>query len=340
MITAAIFLAVVLLAALCGYGIVMLLLPEEYRDEFGFVLMVPVGYSFYSWVAFNVSGTLQIPGHEATILALAIVAFLGLVSLLRRRPTAEMVRGLWPVLPLGLVATAVALWPLFVVGAETYLGAVNPDYMATLVDIHYLETHPLRAQPLSKTMYSYSYVKNVMGGIGISARFGSTYFAMLVRYLLDIPHRTALTTCIGFFIFCMSPSVYFMARVAFGLRRRAALIAAALIVLASPVTLSFVYFYVGQNSGMGVLPMVLTLAYVAVRRPGVRSVLLATLMVNCLYVMYTAMVPYALAPSASWPSTSSSRAVFPGARPSAWPAGSWGRASSSTPGSCPSSPSP
>jgi hypothetical protein len=296
MVTVAIFLAVILLAALCGYGLVMLLLPDEYRDEFGFLLMAPVGYCFYSWVAFNLSGTLQVPGRDTTILSLAVVAFLGLVSLLRRRPTAAMVRGLWPVLPLGLVAACVSLWPLFVVGAETFLGAVNPDYMATLVDIHYLETFPLRAQPLSKTMYPYSYVKNVMGGIGISARFASTYFAMMVRYVLGIPHRTALTICIGFFIFCLSPSVYFMARVAFGLRRRAALIAAALIVLLSPVTLSFVYFYVGQNSGMGVLPMVLTLAYVAVRRPGVRSVLLATLMVSGLYVMYTAMVPYALAP--------------------------------------------
>ena len=34
MATAGLFLAVVLVAGLCGYGIVSLLLPEEYRDEF------------------------------------------------------------------------------------------------------------------------------------------------------------------------------------------------------------------------------------------------------------------------------------------------------------------
>ncbi|PYQ45080.1 MAG: hypothetical protein DMF77_05350 [Acidobacteria bacterium] len=296
MATAGLFLAVVLVAGLCGYGIVSLLLPEEYRDEFALLLMPPVGYCFYSWVAFDVSGSFVLPGYDVTIIALAVVAFLGLASLVHRRPTMAMVRGLWPTLPVSLAATAIGLWPLFAVGATTFLGAVNPDYTATLVDLHYLETHPVQAAPPSRTQYTYSYFHNVMGGIGVAARFGCSYFVMMVRALLGLPHRTALTVCIGLFLFCMSPSVYFMARVAFGLRRRAALIAAALIMLLSPVTMSFVYSYVGQNSGLGVLPAVITLAYVAVRRPGFRTVLLATLMVNGLYVMYTAMVPYVLAP--------------------------------------------
>jgi len=54
---------------------------------------------------------------------------------------------------------------------------------------------------------------------------------LLVKTVLRRPHRTALTLCIAFFIFNLSLSVYFMARAAFGLSRRAALIAAPLYAL-------------------------------------------------------------------------------------------------------------
>src|SRR5688572_23053354 len=132
--TALLFLGVILIAGGCGFGIVCLLLPDEYRDEFGFVLMPVVGYCFYSWVAFNLSGTFQIPGYDVTVATASVMALLGLLALLRRPPTRAMVKGMWPTLPLCLGGVCLALWPLFVVGAETYLGAVNPDYTATLFD--------------------------------------------------------------------------------------------------------------------------------------------------------------------------------------------------------------
>lgn len=293
--TAGLFLLVILVAGVCGFGVVNLLLPDEYREEFAFLIMPPIGYGFFSWIAFTLSGALQIPGRAAILAALVAVCVLALIALVSRPPTWPMVRGSLPTLTVSLLATGCALWPLFYVGAATFLGAVNPDYTATFFDIHFLRKSPLVAS-VPYSVESYSYFESVAGRIATSARFGSSYFVLLVWELFRIPPRTALTVCIGVFISCLPSSLYFLARTAFGLSRRTALLAAVLVLVAAPVSMSYVYFYVGQNSGMGVLPLVLALLYLAVTRPSGKLVLLATLVVNSLYIMYTAMVPYAAGP--------------------------------------------
>jgi hypothetical protein len=293
--TLGLFALTVLVAYLCGYGPVMLLLPNEYRHEFMFVLMPPIGYCTYSWFAFTLSGTLGLTGAQVTAIAAPIFILLALAAVFVRRPPWPSVRQVASALGLSVVTMVCILWPLFYVGAETYLGAVNPDYTATLYDIHFLESHPVSAG-ITKYTDSYGYFTDVAGGVGASARFGSSYFVLLVDHVLSVPMRTALTLCIGLFVFCLPLSVYFMARAAFGFSRRAAVTASALIGISAPASLSYIYFYVGQNSGLGVLPAVLALLYLVVTRPSWGTLALATLPLNGLYVMYTGMVPYAIAP--------------------------------------------
>jgi hypothetical protein len=281
-------------ATACGYGVVTLLLPEEYRD-LGFVIMPALGYTVYSWLAFTLSGAFDLPGYATTWLSAALLLVLGAASFFLRRRARPRLGEMALAFPVSALASLAMLWPLFYVGAQTYLGSVNPDYMATLRDLDYLEEHSLTEVKREHTN-TYSHFYNLAGTAAKSARFGSSYFVILVKRALGIPLRPAQTVCIGFLMLCVPLSLYFMARAGLGFNRRAALIASALVAVSGPMTMSYVYFYLGQNSGLGVLPAVLTLLYLAVVRPSGRLLTLATLAVSGLYVVYTGIFPYAVAP--------------------------------------------
>jgi len=288
------FLLTLVIAYFCGYGVVRLLLPEEYLQEFAFVIMPPVGYCVFSWMVFNTSGSLNLPGQKAVIISLMVASVLAVLGFFRK-PRQPIFKGIRRALPLSLCVMIFLLWPLFYVGSDTFLGAVNPDYTATFLDLHYLKDYSLTEEKVRENN-SYSYFSSVAGTVSKSARFASCYFVLLVESLLPISMRSALTLSIGVFLFCLPLSVYFMARVAFGFGTRAAVMSCCLIGISGPIAMSYVYFYVGQNSGLGVLPVVLACLYLLVTKPSWRILVLSTLLVNSLYVMYAAMVPYAAAP--------------------------------------------
>jgi hypothetical protein len=295
--TLGLFAATVLLAAACGYGIVTWLLPAEWQEEHAPILMAPVGYAVYSWFAFTLSGTFDLSGRATTAIAGVVFLAVGLSAWWKRGRFAPSRRALPRVVGLSATAMLFTLWPLFYMGADTYLAAVNPDFTATLVDLHFLEDHPLDADPTGKPDTD-SYFHSVVGTLGKSARFGCSYFALLTHAVLRVPMRTALTLCVAAFVFCIPLSVYFFARVGLGLSRRAAALASAFVGTSAATTMSYVYFYVGQNSGLGVLPVALTLLYLAFRSPSWRLCALATLVLNGLYCTYTGMFLYAVAPAA------------------------------------------
>jgi hypothetical protein len=297
--TVVLFATVLLLAVLCGYGVVRLLLPEEYQQEFGWVIMPPVGYCVFSWVTFTLSGSFNLSGNAAAWVSLAILTLLaGFGWWIHRQRAVSKSLLAGPLRALGLSGPMLVcvLWPLFYVGAETYLAAVNPDYIATFFDLHHLKGSSLSAETVSH-QNSYSYFETLAGNLSKSARFSSGYFVLLIDLVLPIATRTSLTLCIGLFMFSLPLSVYFMARTAFGLNPRAACLTSAWTGISGCVTMSFIYFYVGQNSGLGVLPTVLTLAFLLVTTPSWRTVVFATLMLNGLFAMYAGMLPYAAAPA-------------------------------------------
>jgi len=297
--TVGLFTAVLLLAVLCGYGVVRLLLPKEYQQEFAWVIMPPVGYCVFSWLTFTLSGSFNLSGNAAawsSLVMLTLLAVFGWWTYRRSAVSKSSLAG--PLRAVGLSGPMLicVLWPLFYVGAETYLAAVNPDYIATFFDLHHLKGSSLSAETASH-QNSYSYFETLAGNLSKSARFSSGYFVLLIDLLLPVVTRTSLTLCIGLFMFSLPLSAYFMARVAFGLNPRAAWLASAWTGISGCVTMSLIYFYVGQNSGLGVLPTVLTLAFLLVTNPSWRIVVFATLMLNGLFAMYAGMLPYAAAPA-------------------------------------------
>ena len=180
--TLVLFAAVVVLALVCGYGIVRLLLPDEYQQEFAWVLMPPIGYCFYSWLAFTLSGTFNLSGNATVLFSLGVVVLLaGIGFFIHKRKDLgdkgqRQAIAAW-LLPLPLLL--VMLWPLFYVGAETYLAAVNPDYIATFFDLHHLKEHSLNADAAPHEN-SYSYFATLAGNLSKSARFASATMVALL----------------------------------------------------------------------------------------------------------------------------------------------------------------
>jgi len=297
--TLVLFATVLLLSGLCGYGVVRTLLPRQYQQEFGWVIMPPTGYCVFSWLTFTTSGTFDLSGNAAAWTSLTILTLLaGFGWWVHRRSGIPPSFRAGPLRAFALSSPILVcvLWPLFYIGADTYLAAVNPDYIATFFDLHHLKSSSLSAET-APVQNSYSYFETLAGNLSKSARFSSGYFVLLVDLVLGIPTRTSLTLCIGLFLFCLPLSVYFMARVAFGLNPRAACLSSAWAGVSGCVAMSFVYFYVGQNSGLGVLPTVLTLAFLLIVHSSWRTVVFATLMLNGLFAMYAGMLPYVVAPA-------------------------------------------
>ena len=101
---------------------------------------------------------------------------------------------------------------------------------------------------------------------------------------------------IGLFIFCLPLAVYFMVRVAFGQTRTVGISSSLLIGLSGSVALSYLYFYVGQNSALAITPLLLTSLYLLITRFSLRMLLLSTILLNSFVVMYVGMLPYAVGP--------------------------------------------
>ncbi|MBI2756927.1 MAG: hypothetical protein HYX52_09490 [Chloroflexi bacterium] len=230
-------------------------------------------------------------------LGLALLLVVGMLSYWRVRPRdswRDVASGLGLAALLSGTAAIVILWPLFYVGADTYLGAVNPDYFASFRDNYYLGDNPITATGAEAN--SYAPFVSQAGNIRLSARFSSALFAMLLESLLRVPPRTALTLAIGIFVVCLPLTVFFMVRVALGGSMSVARLSAVLIGLSGPVAMSYIYFYVGQNSALSMTPLLLTVLFILITKPSVKILLFSAVLLSSMVVMYMGMLPYAVAP--------------------------------------------
>ena len=294
--TAAYFTLSFLVAFVCGYGVVRFLLPMEYQ-EYRFGISAPIGYCVCSWFMFVISGTFGVTVERMTWIAFVCLSALSLAALFyapARERWGDVVRGAGSVFLLSATMLVVILWPLFYVGAETYLGAVNPDYFSSLQDNGYLKNHSTVDR--TREYDTYVPVSYGAGALLPSARFSSSTFGILLETLLGLPGRTALTLAIAVFLYCLPFSVYFMARVAFCQPKAVARLSAVLMGLSGCIAMSYLYFYVGQNSALGIAPLLLTVLFILVTRPSVRILSLAALLVVSVFLMYGAMLFYVGAP--------------------------------------------
>lgn len=292
--------AIWLLSWLMGLGIVKALLPEDLERRYGTLITPTVGYLAFSFFSFTISASLRIGAPTASWIVLALLCAAGIASQLRREWRVEpraIAADLWLTLTLILPMALVTLLSFFRFGAQTYLGAVNPDYFAGVVDNYFLAQGNSVASFTSATTDTHYPIPYIAGHLSVSARFGAGMFGILAHQVLHAPQRTALTLVIAFFLLSLPLTLYFMCRVVMLLEHRAAVLAAWLVGLSAPVAMSYLYFYVGQNSGLPALPLALAACFLMLVRPGWRTLLFAALLGNALFVNYFAMLPYALAPA-------------------------------------------
>jgi hypothetical protein len=283
-----------------GYPVVRLALPDDLRPDYAHIIAPGVGYMVLCLFAFAVSGGARI-GAPAASLVVAGAMAVATVVLVARDWRAGLVRFA------GLRARALEmavlmapllvflLWPFFLNGADTYLGAVNPDYFAGLVDDYYLlKGHSVTE--FSKGKDTFFPLDYLAGSISSSGRFASGILAIAFSKLTGLDLRTTLTLSIALFMCCLPLAMYFFSRVVFGLDRAGGRMAAWLIGISTPVAMSYLYFYLGQNSGLAALPLTLAVGYLLLTRPARKLLVLFALLVNALLVVYLGMLPYAVAP--------------------------------------------
>jgi hypothetical protein len=298
--TLALTLAGLVFLALLGFPVVRLALPADLRDEYGHIIAPGVGYMVLCLFAFALSGSARIPASAATLAVVAVLVAASVVLWWRDRvsPSAGFgsirARGI-EMLVLMAPLAIVMLWPYFLDGADTYLGAVNPDYFAGLVDDYFLLKGHSIAE-FTKGRDTFQPLDYMAGSISSSGRFASGLFAVALSKLTGLDIRTTLTLSIALFMCCLPPAIFFFARTVFGLERGAARVAAWLIGISTPIAMSYLYFYLGQNSGLAALTITLSLGYLLLTRPDWRLLVSFALMVNALLVVYLGMLPYAVAP--------------------------------------------
>ncbi|HUQ26983.1 MAG TPA: hypothetical protein VM051_00230 [Usitatibacter sp.] len=298
--TAALLLAGLAYLTLLGYPVVRLTLPEDLREEYSHVIAPGVGYMVLCLFAFALSGGARIGAPAASLIVSAVMAAATVVLVVRdwRRGRLRGARVRARVLQMAILIIpleAALLWPFFVNGADTYLGAVNPDYFAGLVDDYFLQKGHSVAD-FTKGRDTFHPLDYLAGSISSSGRFASGLLAIAFSKMTGLDLRTTLTLSIALFMSCLPLAMYFFSRVVFGLDRAGARMAAWLIGISTPVAMSYLYFYLGQNSGLAALPLTLAAGFLLLTRPDARLVVLFTLLVNALLVVYLGMLPYAVAP--------------------------------------------
>lgn len=286
--------------ALMGYPFMKLLFPKDLYGEYGRMLLYPVGYLIMALGAFSLSASSGLSANQSVTTVSLLFISISLILLMRQGGSVASIvqgirRGAFESLVLVAPMFLFMFWPLFINGSDTYLGAVNPDYFAGFLDNYFLQ-QGYSVRDFVKGTDTYSPINYLAGSLSSSARFASGLIGVSFETFFGMTTREAMTTSIALFLACLPGTVYFFSRVVFGLNRVASKYSAWMICISGPIALSYLYFYLGQNSGLAALPLVLTMGFLALTRPDPKLLILFALLANALFVTYLGMLAYAVAP--------------------------------------------
>jgi hypothetical protein len=288
-------------ANVCGYGIVSLLLPGEDKTEDTVVASPATGYALASFVTILISSLLKLPAKQASLIAFSLLAIVTLVVLVKQAASQLLkhhVLSLIKAQALALPLALCILWPMFYAGADTYLGSVNTDFTYSLFDNYYLETHSVTSFNRTARKDTYRYTDANSGTAISSGRFGGNMFALLIVRLFKLPIQTAMVLAIAVFLYCLPLSLYFMARRWVHFSKTEACLSSLLIGISGLTCLSFAYCLIGQNSGLGMLPLTITVLLMLIATPAWKLLFYAALMLSSMFFIYAGMLPFAITPAA------------------------------------------
>lgn len=293
-------LAILAVAFSLGLPWTKILLPRDVEQAYGTFIAPTIGYLMFCMLVFTISGsfhTTVVPtcwGTFAFLLAVAVLTQLNpACRITQQHFFADLKLSAWLILPM----VGIILFPLFYFGAKSYLGAVNPDYFAGLVDNYYLLKGHSVANFTALSTNTYSPMDIIAGTVNPSARFGAEMFGILIQLVLGVPTRTALSLLIAFCLINIPLTMYFFTSFVLGFTRRQALWSSMIMGISAPIGMSYLYYYIGQNSGLPALILVTASAYLMLKRPGWNTLAFCAFIANALFINYFAMLPYALAPA-------------------------------------------
>ena len=296
--TVLLFILTVITASVAGYGVANLLLPRE-CSEYRFLTMPVLGYPAFILLTHFISGSFRLSVLTSSFIGYGLlfcVSVYTYFSLDRNRGVLYLMREAGSAALVSLPMILVVLWPMFAIGARTYLASVNPDFFLGLADNEWLTSHATNVIKSQTDTNTYDIFAQISGTITESARFRGGFVAILLHGLFHISQRTGLTLAIALFHYCMPASLYVMVRVAFGETKRVAYLSAALLGISSSISLGYLSYYIGQASALGFMPLLFAIWYLCLTRPAWRTFLLATILTCAMWVMYLALVPYVAGP--------------------------------------------
>jgi hypothetical protein len=287
------------LAYLCGYGLACLLLPAEYRSV-RFLISPTLGIAAGCWLTFLISATFGIIVSRAVWWATLPLTGLTVAEALvgpNRSTLREIGKGLFQSVAVSVPILLCLLWPLFIDGAATYLGTVNPDFTFALGDSYFVRDRLSNTVGPLDPENSYAPFDTSSQRLSVHARYIGSLHGILLEEVFDIQPRTGLALALALWLFCYPQAIFVLSKIVAGLDNRAAAVSAVLAGMSGPVAMSYVLFFVGQNSALPMTPLLFTAAFLLLTKPTARIFGLTLLLLCCLFWAYPTQLPFVLTPA-------------------------------------------
>lgn len=280
---------------LIGLGLTLYCLPAKLRP-YCFHIAPAVGYVAFCFFSIWISGVTGDSVIRTNLWALSGLGTLTVVALLRYR--SEIIGLLRSALALPLligIMLAVVFSPVLQQGLDLYIGTANPDFYQSLSLHEVLVRFDVKFW-VKRTDLPLTGPFLEMFPDAFQARFGGVAFSVLLEQLSGIPSRTALMTAVIIFLLCLPTAVYFFCGAVLEFNKRESTLAAILVAMAAPTTMSFIHTMVGQNAALATFPLAIGLIYLALKERSIALAFIAAVVLNGMFWLYVMALPYVLAP--------------------------------------------
>ncbi|MCX6020693.1 MAG: hypothetical protein NTZ05_02985 [Chloroflexi bacterium] len=290
------FIAALSLLAWTGYGPAALLLPARMRP-YGVLLLAPLGFCWLSLLSSLLNSTF-LPMSLATPLLIVAAGAVNLWVWRRHRPGFPISGDIAIVGVVSLVPFVIAALPLVHAGSTAFVGN-QWDLEVYLPITEYLKRYAIgaRLDALPNPITTLLNAPDFRGGSG----WGFSYVEAAVGTVLGWPSYLTFRPLLHLLMTLSVPCVYVMARVLLAMDRRAALLLAALwSVHGLSIWLASIGL-AGHAASFFLLPLALTLSFLALEEPEPRAIVLAGSAVAGLVLsFYTGALPFYALPTAAY----------------------------------------
>jgi len=281
-----------------GFGVSFALLPGSYR-RYTLLAAPTAGYAVFCLAAVVISGNLRLAANTSVWIAAGFLlagSAAALMVAIGTREAGEIWRVARPAALSLVVMMVVIFWPVIYQHATLYLGTANPDFYQSLAYQEVLTRFNIGAlSPRPAIDYSLDPFFGTFPD-PLPAKFGGVMFSMLQQKVLGISARAALMTSLVVFLLTLPIATYLFSKTVLEATDRVASTSAFLMAVSAPVTMSFIHVLVGQNSSLALLPLGISICYLAISTRDWRLLLLSFLILDAAFWVYVMILPYIVAP--------------------------------------------